>query len=110
MLEVQYIIHCFCWFCNDKGSDKIWGWCEIEGKIYNFWARRGKNLQFKRYSDSGWWDAEDLCVTKAREKIQKGYIKIEPEQIESVYQDFHHEFKKQLFTARITGKVRDEEI
>ncbi len=41
---VDFAIKAFLWYkdpdAGKKGSDKIWGWVEVEGKLYNFWGRR----------------------------------------------------------------------
>ena len=56
-MAVDFTIKAFLWFkdpdAGKKGSDKIWGWVEVEGKLYNFWGRRAeaadtrKHLTFK---------------------------------------------------------------
>lgn len=106
MREAQYTIKYFGWYSNPReNSDKIWGWCEVEGKIYNFWGKRGGSLQFKRHPD-GWYGSSE-CNSKRWDKEAKGYGD-HTANIEAVYPDFHREFKKQLATARMLGKVLSE--
>jgi hypothetical protein len=40
---LEYDLKFFGWCHNPaKNNDKIWGWIEIEGKLYNFWGRRDR--------------------------------------------------------------------
>lgn len=120
MSGAEYQIRYFGWYSNPaENSDKVWGFCEVEGKIYNFWGKRNGSLQFKRhhnieyqtwYGPRIWEKAEADCRDLASAKSKKGYKEIAVSNIESVYADFHKEFKKQLATARMTGKVKSEEF
>lgn len=121
--NVKFEIKAFLWYYDpSNNNDKIWGYVEIEGKVYNFWGRRAdlsiegkKKLSFKRWN--GTWsiyEAED----KAREKIKKGYKKIDTSrnadgeypEIERVYKNFIKSFQNQLMFARLTGTVKGEEV
>lgn len=121
--NVDFTIKAFLWYYDPQNNnDKIWGYVEIAGKVYNFWGRRAdlgiegkKKLSFKRWN--GTWstyDAED----KAREKRKKGYKEIscsrtedgEYPEIERVYKNFVKSFQNQLMFARITGTVKGEEV
>jgi len=121
MSTVDFEIKQFLWFYDPaKNNDKIWGYVDVNGKIYNFWGRRAdlegkKKLTFKRWVGTwGAYDAQD----KAREKIRKGYKDVnahhtedgEYPQIEKVYANFVASFKNQLMLARLTGNVRGEEV
>jgi predicted DNA-binding WGR domain protein len=120
--SLKYDIKFFGWY-NDPSvnSDKIWGWVELEGKLYNFWGRRdsdgdGKSLKFKRH-ESNWSGRHDLQAL-VRGKERKGYrgqplVKNEegnyPE-IDKIYPNFAAHMKKQLMFARLTGTVKNEAV
>lgn len=118
---VNFTIKQFLWFKDDaKNSDKIWGFVDVEGKIYNFWGRRAdldgkKKLTFKRWPGTwGEYDARD----KANEKKRKGYKEVDSQRnsageypgIEGCYTGFVKSFKNQLMLARLTGTVKGEEV
>ena len=106
---------------QEKNSDKIWGWCVVEGKFYNFWGRRGttpdgmKKIKFKRHERNyGNSELRDLTSTKVR----KGYTSVSCVQdsngvhteIEKVYPGFEDHCRDQLAFARLTGSVKGEEV
>lgn len=119
---VNYDIKFFGWCHNPaKNNDKVWGWLEIEGKLYNFWGRRdmdgdGKALKFKRH-DSNWGGRHDVQAL-ARAKERKGYKSITLEQdadgaytsVDRIYPNFGAHLKKQLMFARLTGTVKNETV
>lgn len=121
--KVEFEIKSFLWYYDPaNNNDKIWGYVEIGGKVYNFWGRRAdlsiegkKKLNFKRWA--GLWSTYD-AERKAREKIRKGYREIgcsrtedgEYPEIERVYKDFVKSFQNQLMFARLTGTVKGEEV
>lgn len=91
----------FGWYKNDEeNSDKVWGWLNVNGNLYNFWAKRGKRIAFKQHADAH--DFRKLC----REKRDKGYVEIPQAQIEQVYEDFFNKVQRHLFNAKMTDKVK----
>lgn len=119
--SVNFEIKQFLWFYDPaKNNDKIWGYVDVEGKIYNFWGRRAdldgkKKLSFKRWAGTwGAYDAQD----KAREKKRKGYKEVNAQRdsageypgIEACYPNFVKSFKNQLMLARLSGRVLSEEV
>lgn len=125
MSGVDYEIKFFGWAYNEaQNNDKIWGWVEVSGKLYNFWGRRafddGKKLSFKRH-DSTWgtYDLKELTRKKQHPGGSKTpYRAIDLTRtsdglypaIEGVYKGFGAHFKKQLMLARLTGTVRNEAV
>lgn len=115
--------HFFGWFFDAaKNNDKIWGWFEVEGKLYNFWGRRGnedamKRVKFKRHENVRWYGNSALSST-ARSKEAKGYKSISCQadseggypEIERVYPGFLAHVRKELMYGRLTGTVRGEEV
>ena len=123
--EAKFDIKFFGWAYNPgMNNDKIWGWVEVEGKLYNFWGRRGdlddkKRLKFKRH-DSAWgtYDLKDLTYKKTNPGGNKTPYRAisttkdsngDYPEIEKVYPGFGRHFKQQLMFARLTGTVRGEE-
>lgn len=118
----QYDVRFFGWFFDEeKRSDKVWGWIEIEGKLYNFWGRRdntgdGKALKFKRH-DANWDARHDLQALTSKKKA-KGYKEANLARdengsypaIDSIYPNFGAHMKRQLMYARLTGTVRNENV
>lgn len=120
---VDFTIKAFLW-CKDpdagkKGSDKIWGWVEVEGKLYNFWGRRPeaadtrKHLTFK--FNPGRWGAQDLQTLTQKKINSKGYQQIpvnktsdgEYPTIEAVYPNFVKSFKNQLMMAKLGDNIKN---
>lgn len=120
---VDFAIKAFLW-CKDpnagkKGSDKIWGWVEVEGKLYNFWGRRPdaddtrKHLTFKY--NPGRWGASDLQTLTQKKVRDKGYVQIpcnktsdgEYHAIEAVYPNFVKSFKNQLMMAKLGDNIKN---
>lgn len=120
-MSTEFDIKQFLWFKDEaKNSDKIWGYVEVAGKIYNFWGRRAdldgkKKLTFKRWP--GVWGAYDAS-SKASEKKRKGYREVDVTKtddgdypgIEACYVGFTKSFKNQLTFARLAGTVFGEEV
>lgn len=110
----QYKLHFLGWY-NDpsKNSDKVWGYVEVGGQLYNFWGRRGKAFTFKRHGSDRWaeWELED----KARAKRNKGYRMIPLtianglyDAVERVCKDFDAEFRSQLMMAKLSDNFHGE--
>jgi len=126
--NVEFEIKQFLWCLNEaENNDKIWGYVDVQGKIYNFWGRRadldadrGKKLSFKRWPGSY---GDHACRKKAQSKIRPsgGKTPYKPipvakdadgnyPSIEAIYPNFVAHFKKQLMYARLTGTVLGEEV
>jgi len=112
----------FGWYYDPKNNnDKIWGWCVVEGKYYNFWGRRGtdieslKKIKFKRHDQV--YNSSDLR-SKTNDKVKKGYRSIDCRldesgnhiEVEKVYPGFESHCRDQLAYARLTGSVLGEEV
>jgi predicted DNA-binding WGR domain protein len=107
----------------NENSDKIWGWVDIEGKLYNFWGRRGtletpKRVSFKRNPNT-WEGNHDLRRLTEKKKNPGGdkipYQEITLtrqgdvyEDIDGVYPGFSAHFRKQLMFARLGDNVKGE--
>jgi hypothetical protein len=124
-IEIKF----FGWARDEAvNSDKIWGWVQVEDKIYNFWGRRMtaedpskvKHLKFKRHDTR--WGAEEL-KRLVRKKMNPGGSKTPYKSvpctrnddgvyvdIETVYPNFGAHFKKELMYARLTSTVKGEEV
>jgi hypothetical protein len=106
-MSLNYTIKFFGWCHEPPHHDKVWGWVEMEGKLYNFWGRRGagKHLNFKLHETR--WDLQEL-TRKKTERREERYVPITGAKINEVYPNFESDMKKKLFTARMLGKVRSE--
>jgi hypothetical protein len=126
-MAVDFKIKEFLW-CKDpdagaKGSDKIWGWVEVEGKLYNFWGRRAeaqdqrKHLTFKL--NSSIWGASGL-QEKTQSKLKPSgkkspYQRVSVAKdsqgvygyIEAVYPNFTKSFQNQLMMAKLGDNIRN---
>jgi len=86
-----------------ENSDKVWGWLNVEGTPYFFWAKRGARMNFKRA------DSFEDARTKARSKTKKGYREVFDEvEIEKLYPEFFKISQRQLFNAKMRGRVLNE--
>lgn len=117
----NFTIKQFLWYYDPaNNNDKIWGYVDVDGKIYNFWGRRAdldgkKKLTFKRWL--GQWSEYDVG-DKAREKMRKGYKQVDSTRnaageypgIEACYAGFVKSFKNQLMLARLSATVMGEEV
>lgn len=121
MADIQ--IHFFGWARDEeKNNDKIWGWVNVEGKLYNFWGRRAKSedekktLTFKR-NPGNWSGNRALHALADKKQHPSGgktpYRSIPCERaedgtwpsIEAVYPGFSKQFGKQLMYARLTDQA-----
>lgn len=82
------------WYCQG-GSDKIWGILKDGDNIYNFWCRRGKQMQFKK-----------IDSLKFSHKEQKGYQSISKEMLEKIYPGFFSEAENKLVLDILKDKIR----
>lgn len=120
---VDFTIKAFLW-CKDpdagkNGSDKIWGWVEVEGRLYNFWGRRPesadtrKKLTFKY--NPGRYGASDLQTLTQKKESGKGYVRIPVNKIsdgsypaiEAVYPNFVKSFQNQLMMAKLGDNIKN---
>jgi len=90
----------FIGWCRDeeKGIDKIWGIIELHAQSYRpwddhkyitFWGRRGRRLQTKIWT--GNWGTADHDI---RKKLQRGYRRIDPSQLNLVYPEFQQDLEQ----------------
>lgn len=118
--EVKWFGHCFD---PTENHDKVWGWCVVGGKLYNFWGRRlkpeeaktgkTKALKFKRNENGRWGEATLNEVTRKKSRKYQSYsVRRDSEgrlsAIEAVYPNFEEVLKEELFKARLMGNVMNE--
>jgi len=91
-------------YINPKeNSDKVWGWINVEGTPYTFWAKRGARMNFKHH------ESFESARNQARQKAKKGYREVfDPDEIERLYPDFNKICQRHLFNAKMRGKVISE--
>lgn len=89
------------WNTTD-GSDKVWGVIYLEdpstthyAKCITFWGRRGKKFQSKLSHND--YQLEHLV----RQKITKGYHKIDIDHLNSVYPEFEKDLNKLAFWSSL---------
>jgi hypothetical protein len=105
MIPTGYTIH-FFGHCTKDGSDKIWGWAEVGGSLYNFWGKRTGKLSWKRHEGRS---AEYDLYNLQSQKIKKGYKHFgNYSMIEELVPGFFATFKSQLFTAKMLNKVKGD--
>ncbi len=94
-------IEWFGWYLNEsENSDKVWGWINVEGNLYNFWAKRGKRMSFKQHADhTDYWS---LVTSKSK----KGYKQVSDSDIEKVFPEFYSIVQRNLFRAKMTDMVK----
>lgn len=106
---------------NAENADKIWGWVNVEGKLYNFWGRRGtedkpKKINFKRNPNT--WEGNHELRRLTEKKMHPSgdkvpYLSIPCYRdsndvwadIEKVYPGFSKHFGKQLMYARLSDSI-----
>jgi len=80
--------------------DKVWGWLEMrDGRLYNFWGRRGKSLRFKLHTNR--YALEKLQDTKNR----KGYTFVASSDYNRLVKDFIDEVEFYCMTAILGDTV-----
>jgi hypothetical protein len=93
-MKFEYI----CWARNEEtNTDKVWGIIQIGAdndqlelhKYVTFWGRRGKKLQTKVW-DGYPYEAE----TQFNKKKEKGYQKVNKNQLSAVYPEFEKDLEK----------------
>jgi hypothetical protein len=115
----KFTIRAYLW-CKDekagkRGSDKIWGYGEVEGRLYSFWGRRAESdeKKFLRFQIHEGRYADDELSDKALDKIRKrGYARVSCDhqddqypEIEKIYPNFTKSFQKQLVFAKLADTV-----
>lgn len=94
---------------DDKNVDKVWGIITIRKSIDDwkisapgayvvFWGRRGKTLRTKIHTDKYSWDMTELYHKK---KIS-GYIKVNYDQLNSVYPEFEEDLDWTAVEAKLS--------
>jgi hypothetical protein len=95
-------------WCNEKGSDKVWGYFYVgdgaitasfvwDKPVFVFWGARGKALQLKEHAMS-----RDL-VTLKRSKQRKGYEEITTADFLDLCPNFYQEVDNKLTFAILGG-------
>ena len=88
-------IECVGW-CNEDGHDKVWGVIMLEdgggrfsdNKYVSFWGRRGKKLQTKMFSDTGYGMSRMFD-----KKLNKGYEQVDTDRLSEVYPEFQDDLE-----------------
>lgn len=114
----------FGWYHEPANNrDKIWGWFTIGDKVYNFWGRRGaedlKKVKFKQFDTSNlqrWENPHAKVISKMHSKIESGYKAVSVlvqdnslVEVEKVYPGFTDHLKKEMFIAKLSGKIKGAE-
>lgn len=92
------IDYTFIGWCQEGNHDKVWGVIKLaDNKCVTFWGRRGKKLQTKiAYFD---YSIHRLI----NEKINKGYVRIQKQQLDKVYPEFESDLEKTAVMAILRG-------
>jgi predicted DNA-binding WGR domain protein len=92
-MEVEYI-----GWCNrpSLNQDKVWGIAKHGGNYVSFWGRRGKKLQ-KKVKPMSSSEVSKLI----RAKQLKGYMSIDPDRVDEVYERFGVD----IFMVSLTAKI-----
>lgn len=118
--EIQFRFFGWC-FNKASNNDKIWGWFTIGEKVYNFWGPRGSEklikIRFKEVNDYGYFSGNEMLAReKTREKLKKGYNSVSLAvdndalvEVEKIYPGFTEHCKKQMFIAKLSGKIKGAE-
>lgn len=93
------------WQYEEKSNtDKVWGIIRLDdnsnqwatGKFISFWGRRGKKLQTKAHTESGY-----AMRQLASKKEKSGYEEIMPNKLNQVYPEFEDDLKKTAMWATL---------
>lgn len=98
-MEVQF------YWCNVGTSDKVWGYATTSETLYLYWGKRGAPLLFQQHPIA----THGAFKKKALTKTRKGYVFINPDQVEKVWPDFEHEMQQQLLVTKLSGSFRYQE-
>jgi hypothetical protein len=105
----------FVGWCNTDNHDKVWGYFyrptphldenSIWGKKFGwnvviFWGGRGHAMRFK--ADVSGHELDKL----QRSKLKKGYQRIRPETLYSIWPTFDEEMKQKLSFELLVGNVK----
>ena len=79
-MEIEYI-----GWCDQpaRNHDKVWGIAKHGHKYVSFWGRRGKKLSHK-VKPMTHYDVSKLI----RQKRLKGYVEVNPDRVDEVYERF----------------------
>lgn len=99
----MYGYHFIGWYHDSaENSDKVWGVIKLGAvdtlmtKYVTFWGRRGKKLQTKIITSTG-YDMYKLINAKKR----KGYTTIDLNKLDEVYPEFQSDLEKTAFWASL---------
>ena len=92
-MEIQYIGWCHQ---PTRNHDKVWGIAKHADGYVTFWGRRGKKLQ-KKVRAMSTYDVIKLINAKRA----KGYLDIDPDKADEVYERFGVD----LFMVSLTAKI-----
>jgi len=92
-MEIEYIGWCHQ---PTRNHDKVWGIAKHGHQYVSFWGRRGKKLQ-KKVKPMSQFDVSKLI----RQKRGKGYIEVNPDKVDEVYERFGVD----LFMVSMTAEI-----
>lgn len=96
-------------WCREGAHDKVWGvillsrhvpddFGFMSNKYATFWGRRGGKLQTKIF-EGRTWDVKDMFD----KKLNKGYKKINPDDLDRVYPEFREDLEKTAVWAILSS-------
>ena len=91
-------------WCRDGVHDKVWGVILLsktagyKTKYASFWGRRGGKLQTKIF-DASEWAVKEIF----QKKLDKGYKKINHNDLDRVYPEFREDLEKTAIWAMLSA-------
>lgn len=92
----------FIGWCKEGIHDKVWGVITLStsyqgygDEVLTFWGRRGAKLQTKLALN------DNILYKLINSKRNKGYIEIDPTQLEKVYPEFENDLEKTAIWASL---------
>lgn len=83
--------------------DKVWGYFQLDNKLFCFWGRRGKALSFKDHGAA--WNTYTLEKLR-RQKENKGYKQTDRFQMFTIFPHFEEDVEKRLSFCMLADKVK----
>jgi len=92
-MEIEYI-----GWCNEpaRNHDKVWGIAKHGHQYVTFWGRRGNKLSHKVRAMTR--HESELLISQKR---SKGYVEVDPERVDEVYERFGVD----LFMVAMTAPI-----
>jgi predicted DNA-binding WGR domain protein len=91
----------FIGWCKEENHDKVWGAIELgTTKYVTFWGRRGKKLQAKSITISGYELSKMI-----RQKTSKGYVGVDKDNLDKVYPEFEKDLEQTAMWSMLKGTI-----